>query len=442
MYSVPVAAAQTLICGGMRTDSATHLDAVAVGMYSAIAYPIMRGLVAVVGNEDKWINCDKRTGKLVIRFRVKGFPNQFFISSRLPDTKRNREIVRLKRDAIANDIALGAFDPTLEKYQFRASAISPTALAASASKEKYQYNLQELWEKFTEFQSTQLEQSTIQGTYRQVANVITKSPTKKLEDAADIRNWLLSQWAYYTAWRNLSSYNQCCKWAVDSNLIPDNPFESLRIPRPKKRSHENQVKAYTLEQRDIIIAAFESHPRFAIYTSFIKFLFWTGCRPGEALALTWGDISSDCTRISISKAIASRIHALKGTKNNKRRVFPCSQGSKLQNLLLQIKPQSPNSNDPIFKSKSGHKLNSRIAEKFWLGHSVKGYFYPGVVTELADKGVVPYLSMYSTRHTFATWAIASGASPEKVAYWLGDDVPTVLEYYCHPDVTKAECPDF
>jgi hypothetical protein len=31
---------------------------------------------------------------------------------------------------------------------------------------------------------------------------------------------------------------------------------------------------------------------------------------------------------------------------------------------------------------------------------------------------------------------------KKVAYWLGDNVQTVLEYYCHPDVTKAECPDF
>ncbi|MGI8500542.1 MAG: hypothetical protein ACR2LR_05305 [Hassallia sp.] len=41
-----------------------------------------------------------------------------------------------------------------------------------------------------------------------------------------------------------------------------------------------------------------------------------------------------------------------------------------------------------------------------------------------------------------THAIASGVSPEKVAYWLGDNVQTMLSYYCHPDVTKAECPDF
>ncbi|MBN3925769.1 hypothetical protein [Nostoc sp. NMS4] len=44
--------------------------------------------------------------------------------------------------------------------------------------------------------------------------------------------------------------------------------------------------------------------------------------------------------------------------------------------------------------------------------------------------------------SFATWAIASGSSPEKKAYWLGDNVQTVLKYYCNPDVTKSEASDF
>jgi integrase len=65
-------------------------------------------------------------------------------------------------------------------------------------------------------------------------------------------------------------------------------------------------------------------------------------------------------------------------------------------------------------------MNLRILEKSWRGQNASnGYNYKGVVTHLADQGKVPYLNLYSTRHTFATWAIASGASPEKVAYWLG-----------------------
>lgn len=79
--------------------------------------------------EDRWISSDARTKKLVIRFWVKGFPKQFFISTGLKDTKRNREIVRSKRDAIATDIALGRFDQALKSYQFRATQqTNPSAL--------------------------------------------------------------------------------------------------------------------------------------------------------------------------------------------------------------------------------------------------------------------------------------------------------------------------
>jgi integrase len=56
-------------------------------------------------SHDKWINVDKRSQKLVIRFHVKGFDKQFFLSTGLKDTKRNREIARSRRDAIAKKLS-------------------------------------------------------------------------------------------------------------------------------------------------------------------------------------------------------------------------------------------------------------------------------------------------------------------------------------------------
>lgn len=93
-------------------------------------------------DEDKWISVDKRTSKLIIRFKVKGITKQFYIASGLKDTKKNREIVRLKRDAIASDIALERFDYTLNSYQFKTSKI----IAAPVIKE---YNILELWDEYT-----------------------------------------------------------------------------------------------------------------------------------------------------------------------------------------------------------------------------------------------------------------------------------------------------
>ncbi|MBE9033908.1 hypothetical protein [aff. Roholtiella sp. LEGE 12411] len=92
---------------------------------------------------------------------MKGFPKrQFFIASGLKNTKRHREIVRSRRDAIATDIALQRFDSSLDSYQFRASAqVACGAIASRAA--SCQYDLGQLWKHYTEFQSHQLEKTTI-----------------------------------------------------------------------------------------------------------------------------------------------------------------------------------------------------------------------------------------------------------------------------------------
>jgi integrase len=124
-----------------------------------------------------------------------------------------------------------------------------------------------------------------------------------LDDAVKIRDWLLTNTTKLMAHLILRQYSSCCDWAMDSNLIPDNPFTQLKIKKPRKRSTDNDsYRAFTQEQRDIIIKAFENHPQWSYYAPLIKFLFFTGCRHGEAFALTWADVNQDCTKISITKA--------------------------------------------------------------------------------------------------------------------------------------------
>lgn len=386
-------------------------------------------------DKDKWVSVDKRTKKLSIRFRVRGFPKQFYLGTGLKNNRTNRELVKARIEVIERDIALGRFDNTLESYRFGQYKSTETIFPIPLS-------LSKIWNGYVAFQSQYLEQSTLESDYRQVTNILEELPTKSLDDAAIIREFLLNKYSYHTAFKSINAFSRCCKWAIDSKLISINPFEKIQLPKPKKRSGQDTSEAYTLEQRDLIISAFENHPRFSHYSSIIKFLFWTGCRPGEAFALRWSDIDDDCCKIIISKAYASRVRVLKGTKNHKRRVLGYKKDSKLQLLLLTLRANAPQTNDLVFKNQSGQQITLKVLGNSWKGNQVNGNLYKGVVTELAEKGLVPYLKPYSTRHTFATWAIASGASPEKVAYWIGDTVQTVLGYYCHPDVTKTECPDF
>ena len=380
--------------------------------------------------EDKWISSDPRTQKLVIRFWIKGFPKQFFLSSGLKDTKRNREIVRSKRDAIANDIALNRFDPSLISYQFRLPKQQPPIIT--------QYSICDLWKKFTEFQDKQLEETTIKDKYRVIAARIKKFPSQWLEDAPTIRDWLLCNYSQFSAWETLAFLNRCCNWAIRSEIIAVNPFAKIQIKKPRRKSlKDDDFRAFNAEQRDLIIKSFEIDRVHDYYTDLIKFLFFTGCRHGEVFALRWSDVSSDCTRIKINKA-RNLFGIEKGTKNGKRRIFPCQQGSKLQSLLIQLRENARSTDNLIFLSKSGLPMNSDILGNCWRQSSCG----LGVVRRLADMGEIPYLKPYSSRHTFATLAIASGITPDKVALWIGDDVATVLKYYCHPEIISAECPDF
>ena len=383
--------------------------------------------------EDRWINCNQ-SKKLSLRFRVKGFNKQFYLSTGLIDTQNNRSKVRLLRERIESDIFFGEFDPSLEKYK---SFNQPNKQATNLHEE---LTIGEIWVKFVDFKSQILEPSTIYN-YDYFYKLILKLPTDKIEDAPTIRDFLLKNYSYNTAQQLINALSRCCDWAIASKFITVNHFKNIQLPKLKKTSND-ELAAYTIEQRDLIIQAFENHPTHNHYANLIKFLFWTGCRPGETFALTWGDINPELTRITINKSYASQVKVLKGTKNGKKRIFPCTPGGKINQLLLAMR--SPNTNPKllVFTDKSGLRVSLKKLENCWRGNSRKGTYYPGVVLKLAKEGLIPYLKPYSTRHTFATWAIASGCSPDKVAYWLGDNVSTVLTYYCHPEVSKSECPDF
>lgn len=382
-------------------------------------------------DKDRWVYVNPKTKTIFLRFRVKGFSKQFRLSTGLRDSRTNRQLVTARIEIIERDIALGRFDPSLDAYAFGDKKPKPVK----------QLNFFDLWEKYLDFQSERLEKSTMMASYKSCSRMLKAASSAKIEDAAAIRDFLLKNYSYHSTYKAIEAFCRCCHWGISSKLISTNPFTPIRLPKPKAKSDDESTKAYTLEQRDTIISAFETHDKFSYYAPLIKFLFWTGCRPGEAFALTWGDISADYTQITISKSYASQADLIKGTKNNKRRIFPCAPDSRLQAMLTNLH-QGEKPTELVFKSRFGLQMRLPTIFKCWRGVTAQHYSCDGVVTELAKAGKVPYLKVYATRHTFATWAIASGSSPEKVAYWIGDNVQTVLAFYCHPDVTKAVCPDF
>ena len=66
----------------------------------------------------------------------------------------------------------------------------------------------------------------------------------------------------------------------------------MKIKLPKGAYEEQDINPFTKEERDLIINTFAGDRYYSHYTSYIRFLFFTGCRPSEAIALKWKHITN------------------------------------------------------------------------------------------------------------------------------------------------------
>jgi integrase len=113
--------------------------------------------------------------------------------------------------------------------------------------------------------------------------------------------------------------------------------------------------AFIVEERDRIIAAFANDARpgmnYRHYAPFVKFLFWSGCRPCEAIGLRWGSVSANCDCIHFHESIvevAGKQVRRKETKTGVDRWFSCS--ARLQAMLKAIRSKAPAPDALVFVS--------------------------------------------------------------------------------------------
>lgn len=322
---------------------------------------------------------------------------QKYLYLSLPDTPLNRSAAEKKARAIAADIAFDKFDASLQKYQ---------SIITVIPKAQYSLSLGELWEKYTVYKSQHLAATTIKKDFAVVARHIQKT-CGDLSQAQKVRMELIELTTIRSAKRSLMQINACCTWAVDFGLIETNPFEKLKI---KARKPPANIEPFTEQERDRIIAVFKEKESF--YASLIEFLFLTGCRPSEAIALRWKHIDTNLTRITFCEAFVYGIS--KGTKTDKSRIFPIN--SKLRSFLKAIGPDATNTDSLVFPSKTGlvideHNLGTRLWKPI-----------------LEDLGI-RQRPIYNCRHTFISNCLAKGTQVKQVALWCGNSPRTIWEHY-------------
>ncbi len=279
------------------------------------------------------------------------------------------------------------------------------------------YRLSYVWEKYADFKRPQLAPSTYLRDYAKFGKrlIVLRKVSPRLETAIAVRDWLMEHYSAETARRTLVQLNACCRWAMESDLMIRNPFEGLQKQIRLPKHSEKAWAAFSIKERDVIIREFElTHP---FYEPWVKFLFWTGCRPEEAAALRWEHISIDCSEILFAVAHPSDMAEAQSTKNRKITRFPCNP--RLINLLTEQR-QGAARDELVFKSRTGTRFNyTNFQTRYWRP----------TVEDLVKRGLVAfYLSQYHARHTWITEAL-NHLSVADVSYLARVSTKVLYEHY-------------
>ena len=358
-------------------------------------------------------------GRLRIRFRVNGQQKTFSLG--LADTDENR----IKGESIARqmqlDILSGNFDSTLGKYKPHTHLT-----VVEAIKPKAGLDLVQLWNKYSEFKKPQVSPSTYIKDFTKHRNHINKFPSKSLEDAALIRDYLLANLTPNAAKRVLTQLKASCDWGVEEKLIPTNPFSGMKIKAPKGLSEESEVNPFTKEERDLIIKTFENNRYYCHYTPYVKFLFYTGCRPSEAIALQWKHIEKNIIVFKQSVVVSENGLELKeGLKTQKKRNFPIN--SDLESILNSMKTENTNPEDFIFTSPKG---------KFIDQHNFTTRAWKSILEECK----IPYRKAYQTRHTYISLCVESHINSTAIGRWTGTSSKMIDNNYGATNFTNVRPP--
>lgn len=367
------------------------------------------------------INPINNNGSIRLRFSVKG---KRFNFSPIPGGKFDNADDFKAAQAIAaqieGDIRTGNFDATLQKYGPTKSIQEGIDKANQALKELRQKqtapDLKDLWARYENFKKPQVAHSTFKINYqKRIGNALKELPTTSLNDAGAIRDYLVTTKPPGQAKRILTLINACCEWALEGGIIEVNPFVNFSR-RIHTRSEETDINPFTETERDRLIEAFYALDPF--YGPLVEFLFFTGCRPSEAIALKWSDLEDGLLtfqRSFVEGEVSPRL------KTQKKRVIALSQ------RVLSLLSGLDNSASLIFPNRQGENLN-------WHGFASNNW-----VTVLKTLPEIQYRKPYQCRHTFITLRLRAGDTVADIARYCGNSPVTIYKRYAGSD--RAYVPD-
>lgn len=352
--------------------------------------------------------------------------------------------------SIERDINANRFDPTLTAYQPQNIKVWNDVVASCPELDfavkPGQLTLVELWDRYSAFQSGRVAETTIKIGHRRVRNHLLALPPVTPDHALAIYRYLVTTKTLDTTKRVLLSLSSCTRWAMTLGLAESDPFAALasNIQSPRYK----RADPFSDEEAQVIIKAFEQSDKFAVYAPFVRFLFMTGCRTGEAIALQWQHFICRTEGgqpryfIRFCQSVNTQLKIRTITKDKQARYFPCNK--QLTEFLLERRPKNWRPTQTMFCGPSGREISYfHFHSRAWKGSVLpSGAYSSGIVTQLANSGqILRYRSQYETRHTFISKMLDNGIPVPRLARWVGVSPRVMMDYYAGV-VDFGEVPEF
>jgi integrase len=344
--------------------------------------------------------------RLRLYWRFQG--KRCWLSLGYPDTPKHRQIAKLKASQIESDILYDRYDPTLAKYK-GIETVKPASI-------------REIWGQFVVYKRSQVCPSTMRSQYRPWSREVERFPTDDPFARIEVRGWLLANKPIGTAKRILVALNECFEWAVESRLCDRNSFSGLaqKILISKSTQSTEEIDPFSIFERDLIINLFNLNKYYKHYSPLIGFLFATGCRPGEALALQWRHVHRHFHSVQFAQVLSDTENGLRvveGLKTQERRDFPCNEALRESLKDRHSRCSRTLADDLVFPSPRSHR---------WIDwHNFTNRGWKAILAEAGIK----YRNPYQTRHTFITLALQNGMDVADVAKICGNSPDMIYKRY-------------